>query len=111
MSKKVEIRQVRISKTPVDCECCWGENCKVANDEFPHLVKLIGINNACKDFFVEADGTIRHSKDLFDSDSQNITKFWVLEEELNKVTVNSSTMVCGVLAEPPEPGNLFPRQK
>lgn len=111
MVKKVEIRQVRISKTPTDCECCWHENCKLANAEFPQLVKLLGANDACKDFFVAADGTVCHLKDLFDSDSQNITKFWVSEEEFNNVAVNSPAVVCGVLAEPPEPGNLFPRQK
>jgi len=128
MNKKVEIRQVRISKSLDHCAKCWGgRKCKVSNDEFPGLSRCLRAGEDCSDFFVEPGGRFWYPEDFFNTYPQNITRFWVLEEELNEETDEDSPAVaCGVVSEPrnrhvlkidptfydsPEPGNLFPRKK
>ena len=100
---KLKLRCVKIVQDEsccVDCKC----NCKIDNAEFPELIPEI--DDECDSFIVAPNGRFWPVAEFFHMNQ--VTALEVDHEELYPEG-RSIQFWAPTLANPPEPGNLFPK--
>lgn len=100
---KIKLRCVKIVRDEsscVDCPC----NCTHANDEFPELIQEV--EDECEHFIVAPNGHFWPDNEFF-----AMNQLMALEVDHTGLLPGNRSLQFWdpVLAEPPEPGNLFPK--